>query len=124
MKDSVLVKNNCLYCGEGISGRSDKLFCDVECKNAFHRAQKTEAKETFARIGKILKKNRDILKEVLGNKTTEKISMEKLVGKGYDNDYLTHIKLVGSKKRNYYYTYDYGYRVDEDGGLTVVKAFH
>jgi hypothetical protein len=123
MKKSVLSKKNCLYCEEEFSGRSDKLFCDVECKNAFHREQKTDAKETFVRVNKILKKNRDILKDIVGNKQTEKISMEKLVGKGFDTDYLTHSKPYGPKKQNYYYTYDYGYKVEENGGVLVVKAF-
>lgn len=113
----------CLQYGEKMRGRSDKRFCNVECKNKYHNENSTEAGKTYKRVLKILTRNRNILKEVLGGKSTEKITMEKLEGKGYERDYFTHVKEVGLKKRKYYYLFDYGYRIEEDGSLKVVKAF-
>lgn len=123
MENPTPVQKHCLFCGKRLVGRSDKVFCDTECKNSYHNANSSEASETLKRIVKILKKNRDILKEVLGAETTLKTTKEKLEAKGYEMEYLTHIKEIGAKKRKYYYVLDYGYRIEEDNTLTVVKAF-
>jgi hypothetical protein len=117
-------ERHCSYCTKRLIGRSDKLFCNSDCKNKYHNVNATEAGETFKRIVKILKKNRDVLKEVLGSETTVKTTKEKLEARGYEMNYLTHTKEVGAKKRKYYFVLDYGYRVEEDNSLTVVKAFH
>ena len=117
-------ERHCLFCAKRLVGRSDKLFCDTECKNNYHNFNSSDAEKTLKRVIKILKKNRDILKDVLGSETTVKTTKEKLEAKGYEMEYLTHIKEVGAKKRKYYYVLDYGYRVEEDNMLTVVKAFH
>jgi hypothetical protein len=116
-------ERHCLFCSKRLVGRKDKLFCDTDCKNNYHNLNSTDAEKTLKRIIKILKKNRDVLKDVLGTETTLKTSREKLEAKGYEMEYLTHIKEIGAKKRKYYYVLDYGYRVEDDGMLTVVKAF-
>jgi len=118
------MEKQCLFCNKRLIGRSDKLFCNVECKNNYHNINSSDAEKALKRITKILKANREILKEVLASETTVKTTMEKLEGKGYEREYLSHIKEVGAKKRKYYYVIDYGYRFEEDGTLTVVKAFH
>jgi len=118
------IKGQCWQCGEKLKGRSDKRFCDVECKNNYHNENSTEAEETLKRIVKILKENRNILKDVLGKELSVNTTRAKLESKGYEMDYLTHIKEIGSKKKKYHYVLDYGYRVEDDGTLTVVRAFH
>jgi hypothetical protein len=58
---------------------------------------------------------------VKGEKDSIRISPEKLVAKGYDPDYLTQSRKIGAKV--YFYCFDYGYREEDNGELTVVKAF-
>lgn len=72
---------------------------------------------------KILRKNRTILKEVLGEKDSIEIEMSKLIGKGFDNDYLTHTKQSKISKYDYYYVFDYGYRQTTDNVVKIVKAY-
>jgi len=64
-----------------------------------------------------------VLKEVLGEKSSNDIDMDKLVAKGFDNDYLTYSKESSPGKR-YYYSFDYGYRNVANGKVKVVKSFN
>ncbi|MEJ2901639.1 hypothetical protein WAE58_04360 [Pedobacter panaciterrae] len=38
------IKKDCLYCGKALTGREDKLFCNVDCKNNYHSRQRAELK--------------------------------------------------------------------------------
>lgn len=113
----------CLTCGKVIKGRSDKQFCDITCKNAYHNADLAEGEKVYKRVLKILRTNRNVLKEVLGEKSSIEIEMGKLVAKGFDNDYLTHMKDSGPGKQ-YYFSFDYGYRDQGNGKVKIVKSFN
>lgn len=113
----------CLSCNKPLKGRSDKQFCDSDCKNAYHNAEHGAGEKVYKRVLKILRNNRKILKEVLGEKDTLSIELSKLIGKGFDNDYLTHTKKSIHKGYDYFYVFDYGYRKESDAVVKVVKAF-
>lgn len=115
-------KKLCLQCGKPLKGRADKQFCDIGCKNEYHNADLAEGEKIYKRVLKILRNNRKVLKETLGEKTSIDIAMEKLIAKGFDNDYLTHSKRRGNNTK-YYFSFDYGYRDDGNGMVKVVKAF-
>lgn len=118
------VRRICLYCQKRkVVGRSDRLFCSLDCKNAYHRKHKNDSEKAQERIIKILKKNQQVLKEVLGEKSSLSIEMDKLIAKGFDNDYLTHIKKSKMKGYDYFYVFDYGYRKENDTMVKIVKAF-
>ena len=104
-------------------GRSDRLFCSLDCKNEYHRKHKSASEIAQDRIIKILKKNQQILREVLGERDTMSIAMDKLIAKGFDDDYLTHIRKSKIKGYEYYFVFDYGYRKESDGIVKVVKAY-
>lgn len=108
-------------CNKRLVGRSDKRFCDVECKNQYHRLNKTDFEEGFERVIKILKKNRAVLQAIKGEKETVRTTLDKLIAQGFDNDYLTQVKKIRSKV--YYFSFDHGYRLEESGEVTVVRAF-
>lgn len=113
----------CLHCKKVLKGRADKQFCDITCKNAYHNADLADGEKVYKRVLKILRTNRKILKEVLGEKSSIDIEMDKLVAKGFDSDYLTHSKESAPGKR-YYYSFDYGYRSEGNGKVKVVKSFN
>lgn len=113
----------CLHCNKVLKGRADKQFCDIICKNAYHNADLADGEKIYKRVLKILRKNRNVLKAVLGEKSSIEIEMEKLIAQGFDNDYLTHSKESTPGKR-YYYCFDYGYRMEPNGKAKVVKSFN
>lgn len=115
--------NRCLNCNKVLKGRADKMFCDTTCKNEYHNASLAEGEKVYKRVLKILRNNRAILKEVLGEKDSIEIDMSKLIGKGFDNDYLTHTKKSKIGKYDYYYVFDYGYRQTTDDIVKIVKAY-
>lgn len=93
----------------------------MSCKNKFHNHKQGPGGQTIKRITKILNTNRRVLQEMLGEKTTLTTTMPKLVAKGFDDAYLTHIKESGGSK--YYFTFDFGYRDDGNSKIKLVKAF-
>lgn len=116
-------KRYCLSCEAELKGRADQRFCDVACKNEFHNAALSDGEKVYKRVLKILRKNRQILKEVLGEKSSVEIEMSKLIGKGFDNDYLTHIKKSKINEYDYFYVFDYGYRKQKQNIVKVVRAY-
>ena len=59
--DAQIKKTFCEYCGKDIKGRSDKRFCDDNCRNTFNHKKKIPDNEVYAPVVNILKKNRAIL---------------------------------------------------------------
>jgi hypothetical protein len=123
MAKAKIVKRYCLNCEKVITGRSDKKYCCDVCKNEHHQANASDFAYIQKRLNKKLKANRNILKEILGKQTSCIVSMDLLGGKGYEVNYLTHYKDVGTKEKRYYYVFDYGFCEEDDGRLKVVKAF-
>ncbi len=108
----------CLYCNEPIQGRSDKKFCDKQCRNAynFHSSKTTE--NQIQRINKQLRSNRSALKKACpeGKATVKKTFLKTL---GMDFRYLTHTwKSNGGNL--YYFCYDYGYTPSIDPEKVVI----
>jgi hypothetical protein len=82
-------KNVCKMCGKALSGRIDKQFCSVYCKNEYHlKLRRATAKEVVA-INGILARNRSVLLELLGkNLSQKKISRLELDRKKFNFKYL------------------------------------
>ncbi|MES2587581.1 MAG: hypothetical protein V4622_01295 [Bacteroidota bacterium] len=75
----------CCVCDSKLFGRSDKVFCNVNCKNKYHaelrRHNKTVSKETI----KILNKNYQTLCFLLGKNCSKfKINKLELERKGFN----------------------------------------
>jgi predicted nucleic acid-binding Zn ribbon protein len=51
----------CLDCGKAVKGRTDKKFCDDNCRNSYNNHLKNENGLVFKRINLALKKNRTLL---------------------------------------------------------------
>ncbi|MDB5230474.1 MAG: hypothetical protein JWN76_1279 [Chitinophagaceae bacterium] len=115
--------NKCLFCGDRIQGRSDKKYCDDGCRNAANNNAKMETHKAIRDIDLILKKNRKILKELLGDKEYKILSKEKLEKKGYNQQHYTHHKTARTTGNVFTFCYDYGFRIRDDGSYNIVRAF-
>jgi len=57
------MKNTCLHCEKPFFGRSDKQFCSVACKNAYHNLERRQTIEY--RVDTELHRNRAILQKLM-----------------------------------------------------------
>ena len=78
----------CLECGAPFSGRSDKHFCSLSCKNAYHnRAQQTKRRHR-SDILAALSGNYGILESLLKEDRTS-ARLEELATLGFNPAYVT-----------------------------------
>lgn len=55
-------KRRCPVCSRRFTGRSDKIFCSVQCKNDFHSDRRSEARFIRRELHRGLWRNRNILR--------------------------------------------------------------
>lgn len=89
----VAVEHPCQHCEKEIPNwRSNKLFCDNECKYKFNNKLQQQANLEMGRVNKILKKNFDILKTAIKAERYVKIKKIDLEKKGFNFEFMTHVK--------------------------------
>lgn len=111
----------CKICSKTISGRSDKKFCSVRCKNYYHINLRRVTSIAVKEINTILHRNRSILLEVLGkNKTQVKIARIILEKKKFNFKYHTHC-ILNSKGKTYHYVYDFAWMTFSDDEVLIVR---
>ena len=81
-------EGNCLQCGAPFSGRKDKHFCSLSCKNAYHNTQQQQKRQQRAEIIAELSGNYQILEALLKEKRTS-ARLEDLAAIGFDPVYVT-----------------------------------
>lgn len=109
----------CLFCGERIFGRSDKKFCDAQCRNSYNNQVKSEAEKFIISTNRILRKNRAILKQLnpIGLST---IRREYLELAGFDFHHFTRIYRTNGGN-TYYMCYEFGYMHAADEKVVIVN---
>lgn len=112
-------KRACIECGESFNGRSDKKFCSDVCRNAYNNKLNSDSTNYVRNINNILRKNRRIIEELLPGETLT-VSKQKLMDKGFNFRYFTHITTTKTNKR-YFFCYEYGYLVIDDYYYLLVK---
>ena len=111
----------CINCNKILKGRTDKKFCDDYCRNTYNNELKAAKNNLVRNVNNALGKNRRIL-ESFFKKEDEmtKTNKEKLLQKGFQFKYITHI--YTNKKGNiYYFCYDIGYLPLENDWYLLVK---
>jgi predicted nucleic acid-binding Zn ribbon protein len=116
-----VVNKTCLTCGKTVRGRSDKKFCDDNCRNNYNNQLKAGENNYVRNINNMLRKNRRILHEILpGNEAIVKTTKDKLVHDGFRFNYITHT-YTNHKGNTYFFCYDYGYLPLEQDWVLVVR---
>ena len=112
---------SCLQCGRVIKGRIDKKFCDDGCRNAFNNKQKTGNTPLMRNINNILRKNRQLLENVIPEgEGMGKTTKRKLTDAGFNFTYHTH-QYTNKKGDTYGFCYEFGYLLLEGDWILVVK---
>ena len=103
----ITMSRTCLDCGEKIFGRSDKKFCNDQCRNNYNNRLNSNINNYIKNVNNSLRKNRRILQELNPNGKT-KVHKDKLVAKGFNFSYFT--SLYKTKAGTiYYFCYEQGY---------------
>lgn len=111
----------CLHCRKSVKGRSDKKFCDDYCRAAYNNELKSAANNYIRNVNNALGKNRRILESLLPEgEATAKTNRDKLIEKGFQFKYHTHLYNTRSDK-TYFYCYEYGYLPLENNWYLIVK---
>lgn len=100
--------SECLHCSKVLQGRSDKKFCDDNCRSSYNNKWLSETNNYVRNVNRILRKNRKILSELMGGGETMKVSEYKLVSLGFNFKYFTNIFQTKAGK-TYYFCYDFGW---------------
>ena len=98
----------CLFCNKELKGRSDKKYCDSQCKSAYQYQQTQEQpKRFYNKVDNQLKLNRRILKNFnKAGKAT--VRAELLHLEGFNPNYFTHY-WKNIKGDVYLFVYEYGF---------------
>lgn len=105
-------------------GRPDKKFCGDGCRNVYNNWVKKKELEEIKNIDQALKRNRRILKKLLGNTGEVLVSEKKLRSEGFNFDFSTHTITSKIKGNHFIFSYNYGYRDMGNGKFKVVKSFY
>jgi hypothetical protein len=113
------IRNKCLMCKTQIKGRSDKKFCSIKCKSAYHHKLRSVTSLATAKIDKILHRNRSILLEIMGkNRTQIKVPLLRLEEKKFNFAYLTKFH-INSSGKTYHYVYDFSWMTFSDDEVLI-----
>jgi len=115
----------CLECNRPLpkNGRTDKKFCDDECKNDYFNALKNAETKEISKIQNALKNNRRILKELLGKNDYLIIEKAVLLKLGFDFDYHTHHVISKTQQNEFIFSFNYGFRLMGNNQFKIVKSF-
>lgn len=111
----------CPCCNSEVHGRRNKVFCNDHCRAAYHADRKREEEVVIRSINKILRKNRDILRRLntRGKTVVNKVELNVL---GFDFKHITSTYKTSSDIV-YFYCYDEGYRLLDEGRMLLVHHY-
>jgi hypothetical protein len=99
----------CLFCNTVLQGRSDKKFCNDNCRNFYHNKNKSKSRSSIRKINIILNRNYEILEKLFtDNRKIPIVEEIKFVALNFDFAYSTH-SVTDKEGRTVYYCYDFGY---------------
>ena len=118
-----LVKSGkCRVCDDPLSGRIDKIFCSLKCKNWYHAYRREQNLDFVIKTDYILHRNRTILVEFheVAEKDEFYVSKYHLIKRGFKFDYFTSAESDKSGK-GYCFVYDYRWSAESDKKYLVSK---
>ncbi len=111
----------CRLCKSPYSGRADKIFCSLKCKNEYHVRLRRATALVVRETDKILHRNRSILLEIMGkNKTQKKVNRLALEKKKFRFHYFTGT-YQNSRGKLYHYVYDFSWMIFSDQEILIIR---
>ncbi|HEC40729.1 MAG TPA: hypothetical protein ENI29_20975, partial [bacterium] len=109
------IYKECLHCSKELRGRTDKKFCDPQCKSAYqYQIEKQNPERFYNKVDNQLKLNRKLLKEYnKGGKVT--IRSNVLLELGFNPNFFTHY-WKNQNGQVYFFIYEYGFLIRKENG--------
>ncbi len=113
----------CLQCGVLLTGRLDRKFCSLRCKNAWHNATTKEKQLIFNPVDFIYHRNREVLKTFYHySQGIRYYPIDRLLSRGFDLEYYHRIILSQrGEGENHYIVYDFAYAYDYSRGIKIFR---
>lgn len=91
---------HCLECGEPIYGRTDKKFCDKDCRNRWHSRLRSDQNAHLRTTLGILTRNYSILESIF-DMNAAACPADVLERLGFRSEYVTHNPIKKGKHLEY-----------------------
>lgn len=114
------MKKHCLHCGVEFTGRTDKRFCSVSCKNHYNFQKRKDTKDEVKEIDGYLHRNREILATLMGESKKEMFDRIVLERAKFRFDYHTGIHL-NKEGKTYHLVYDYAWMDFTNQSVLIVR---
>lgn len=102
-------------------GRSDKIFCSIKCKTAYHEKLAKVTNNATLKIDKILHRNRSILLEIVGkNLSYKKVDRNFLDDKKFNWHYITSYH-INTQNKIVNYVYDFSWMIFSDQEVVIKR---
>lgn len=112
-------ERKCVICESNLVGRSDKVFCGIQCKNKYHSEVRKSNKTYESETMKIITKNYIILAGVLLQENSASIKKTVLQRIGFNFDYVTQFQTKNSG--TYFYVFDFCFYFSRNENVIVHK---
>lgn len=112
--------SNCLHCNKKVAGRSDKMFCSLNCKNIFNYTKKKTNKSETKIIDAYLHRNREILSTFMGVSKREVFDRLLITRSGFKYEFMTGI-YYNKEGKIYHLIYDYAWMEFSDQKILVIR---
>jgi len=98
----------CLSCGKDLTGRTDKKYCDPQCKSAHqYEREKRKPERFYNKVDNQLRLSRRILKQFnKAGKAT--VRLHTLTNEGFNPNFFTHY-WKNKKGDVYLFVYEFGF---------------
>jgi hypothetical protein len=110
----------CKSCEKPFVGRTDKMFCSLDCKNKFNYQLRQNTRREVVVIDSYLHRNREILATLMGNSQKEAIDKSVLTRTGFKYEYMTGI-YFNKEQKMYRIVYDYAWMDFSDQRILIVR---
>lgn len=120
MADLFENQRRCMYCKSILKGRSDKKFCNIECKNAYNNPIYRERQKIFKPVEKELHKNHAALEMFYELSHGEKfIQIRPLFQQGFDPRFYIGTMKLSAAGEFVYLVYNYSFLYDQKLGIKI-----
>ncbi len=109
------LQQECLYCKNELTGRTDKKYCNLHCKSAYqYERSRQEPDRFYNKVDNQLRLNRKILKQFnKGGKVT--VRSDRLIELGFNPKFFTHF-WKNQRGEVYLFVYEYGFLKKNESG--------
>ena len=114
------MERHCLRCGKPLTGRSDKKFCNDDCRTDYHNDKRRIRDKQFRAVNHILSSNWKILSAELRNGHS-RVRAKDLAARNFNFEIYT------TSRRNFpggrtYWCYNCAYRISRRGIVHIQES--